>query len=102
MKQLYGESDMLYLVLNATVFSLCVLSNGDQVHSFIASVDALQTPTWTHIGIKVEHSGSRENKILLEVTSCESRSSYLLRVRFKDTAPLPICVSRGPECTHRP
>lgn len=43
------------LVLYSTVFSLCVLSNGDHVNPFITSPITLQRYTWAHIGIQVEH-----------------------------------------------
>ena len=44
------------LVLNAAVFSLCILSNGDHIHVFIASIDTTDAATGTDIGVQVEHS----------------------------------------------
>ena len=45
-------------MLNATVFSLCVLSNGDQVNSVVASVDTLDAATRSNVGVEVEHTES--------------------------------------------
>ena len=45
------------LVLNATVLSLSVLSNGDQVHIVVAGAIPLNRATRPHVGIQVEHPG---------------------------------------------
>lgn len=53
---------VFYLMLNSTVLSLCVLSDSDQIHILIASVDTSNAATRAHIGIQVEYSERKRGK----------------------------------------
>ena len=42
------------LMLKATVFSLCVLSNGHQIHVVISCLVSWYAEAWSDIGVKLE------------------------------------------------
>lgn len=54
-EQLRKHLDMsTYQMLNATVFSFSVLTNGDQIHISVGGLVALDGHTGTYVGIKVK------------------------------------------------
>ena len=90
-------------MLNATVLSFSVLTNSNEVHSFVASFVALQRQARTNVSIQIEDSeGSAVTSSVMYTKVSRSQSNLdLLSVRLSEMAPFPTCVSSGPECTCR-
>ena len=67
-------------MFNTAVLPLSVLSDGDQVHSLVARVNALDAAARTDVGVQVEHSGTtkKTREELVNYSRVETRTDELV------------------------
>jgi hypothetical protein len=83
-------------MLNTTVFSFCVLSDGHQVDIFVWSVISFNRFARANIGIQVEFSVKVYHSIIGYLLFSVNYNAYFRKARLRDLCPFPIGVASGP------